>query len=116
MANQFLIKNTMQEMKTLDSTEIAALQNGTYTGVQLLGYYEKGDTPAPIVYYYVNPLTAPDPGGDDGGSVIEVQGSKFIHNFQVLYFSYFGALSDGVADDSLCIKKALTLIKESKCS
>ncbi|KKO89032.1 hypothetical protein AAW12_22980 [Sphingobacterium sp. Ag1] len=116
MANQFLIKNTMQEMKTLDSTEIAALQNGTYTGVQLLGYYEKGDTPAPIVYYYVNPLTDPDPGGDDGGSVIEVQGSKFIHNFQVLYFSYFGALADGVADDSLCIKKALTLIKESKCS
>lgn len=28
MANQFLIKNTMQGMKTLDSTEIAELQSG----------------------------------------------------------------------------------------
>ncbi|QQT56242.1 hypothetical protein I6I98_13645 [Sphingobacterium multivorum] len=116
MTNQFLTKNTMAEMRGLSACEIMALQSGCCAGVELLGYYEKGDTPAPIVYYYVNPLTDPDPGVDDGGSVIEVQGSKFIHHFQVLYFSYFGALRDGVSDDSLCVKKVLTLIKENKCS
>lgn len=51
MANQFLIKETMQLMKNLSSTEIIALQYGTYAGVELLGYHEKGDTPAPILYY-----------------------------------------------------------------
>jgi len=66
MANQFLIKETMAAMKVLSAAEITALQVETYDGVQLLGYYEKGDTPAPIVYYYMNPLTDPDPGVDDG--------------------------------------------------
>ncbi|WP_313448330.1 hypothetical protein [Sphingobacterium sp.] len=50
MANQFLIKDTIQNMKAMDSTEIAALESGTYACVQLLGYHEKGDTPAPIIY------------------------------------------------------------------
>jgi len=114
MANQFLVKETMAAMRGLSAAEITALQNGTYEGVQLLGYYEKGDTPAPIVYYLA--LINEDPGMDDGGSIIEVQDRKLVHNFQTLYFSYFGALADGVADDSLCVKKALALIKESKCT
>lgn len=41
MANQFLVKNTMADMRALSAGEITALQNGTYDGVQLLGYYEK---------------------------------------------------------------------------
>lgn len=51
MANQFLIKETMAAMKDLSVCEIEALNLGTYSGVQLLGYYEKGDTPTPIEYY-----------------------------------------------------------------
>jgi len=66
MANQFLIKDTMQLMKNLSSTEITALQDGTYAGVELLGYNEKGDTPAPIRYYLV--AGTPVPGADDGGA------------------------------------------------
>ncbi|ULT25820.1 hypothetical protein KUH03_02185 [Sphingobacterium sp. E70] len=73
MANQFLIKKTMTAMQGLSAAEITALQNGTYDGVQLLGYDQKGDTPAPIIYYYVNPLTDPDPGPKDDGSVIETE-------------------------------------------
>ncbi len=65
MENQFLIKNTMTDMRALSATEITALQNGTYDGVELLGYYEKGDTAAPIIYYLA-PIS-PDPGADDGG-------------------------------------------------
>lgn len=76
MANQFLIKNTMQDMKALGSTEIAALESGTYAGVQLLGYHEKGDTPAPIEYY-ISSTT----GTDDGGSIILVGSTKFEHSY-----------------------------------
>jgi hypothetical protein len=49
MANQFLIKETMAAMRGLSAAEITALQNGTYEGVQLLGYYEKGDAPVLLI-------------------------------------------------------------------
>lgn len=34
----------MPSMKVLDSTEIAVLEDGIYSGSQLLGWYKKGDT------------------------------------------------------------------------
>ncbi|RKE55347.1 hypothetical protein [Sphingobacterium detergens] len=93
MANQFLIKETMADMTTLSTAEIAALQTGTYDGVQLLGYHQKGDTPAPIIYYLA-PLT-PDPGPDDGGSVIHVGGIKLVHKFVgEIDARYFGVQSN----------------------
>lgn len=52
MTNQFLIKNTMADMRSLSACEITLLQSGCYAGVELLGYYEKGDTPAPITYFF----------------------------------------------------------------
>lgn len=98
MANQILIKNTMQEMRNLSSDEIAGLQGTTpfYSGVKLLGYYKPGDTPAPIVYYYA----ATEPGGDDGGSVIAVGGIKLVHHFTYgVDVLYFGAHCDGLTND-----------------
>ncbi|MGE8381760.1 MAG: hypothetical protein ACN6PN_25575, partial [Sphingobacterium sp.] len=92
MANQFLVKETMAAMRGLSAAEITALQNGTYEGVQLLGYYQKGDTPAPIIYYLA-PL-APDPGSDDGGSVITIGTTKLVHVFDtVIDVRYFGLRS-----------------------
>lgn len=89
MANQILIKNTMQEMKDLSANEVAWLQ-GTYpvySGVKLLGYYKEGDTPEPIMYY----LSSTDPGPKDGGSIVATGGIKLIHNFvgnvNVLYLA-----------------------------
>ncbi|MDR6733455.1 hypothetical protein J2X77_000296 [Sphingobacterium sp. 2149] len=32
----------MQDIKTLNSSEIATLESGIYAGVQLFGYHEKG--------------------------------------------------------------------------
>jgi len=93
MANQFLIKETMADMKALSATEIAGLQgdNPIYAGVQLLGYYEKGDTPAPIEYYLSSTSDA-----DNEGSIIEVEGLKFEYYFNgYLQSSYFGVKSDG---------------------
>lgn len=45
MANQFLIKETMDAIHDLSAHEITGLQDGMFDGVQLLDYYEKGDTP-----------------------------------------------------------------------
>ncbi|QQT32830.1 hypothetical protein I6I99_09820 [Sphingobacterium multivorum] len=102
MANQFLIKETMQSMKTLDSTEIAALESGTYNGVQLLGYREKGDTPAPIIYHYVHPVNDPNPGPDNGGSVIAVSDIKLKHTFVgEVDVRYFGASENVESSNSI---------------
>lgn len=108
MANQFLIKETMAAMRSLSAAEITALQNGTYEGVHLLGYYEKGDTPAPIIYYLAPMNTAL--GSDDGGSVIEVSGNKLYHIFIAeLDVRYFGARSEN-ANNHTFIQNALNYI------
>lgn len=71
MANQFLIKNIMADMRGLSACEIMQLQSGCYVSVQLLGYYEKGDIPESTFYYLSNTVL-----GDDGGSVIEIDTIK----------------------------------------
>ncbi|WP_104381322.1 hypothetical protein [Sphingobacterium sp. HMA12] len=104
MANQFLIKETMTAMRSLSAAEITALQNGTYEGVQLLGYYEKGDIPAPIIYYLAP--TTPDPGADDGGSVIETNGIKLVHPFNgCINVSYFGIHPNSGADITIPLQQ-----------
>ncbi|WP_294346294.1 hypothetical protein [uncultured Sphingobacterium sp.] len=58
MANQFLIKNTMADMRNLSACEIVALESGCFPGIELLGYYEKVDIPCRIKYFLsstVNP-------------------------------------------------------------
>ncbi|MDF2853387.1 MAG: hypothetical protein K0S31_4072 [Sphingobacterium multivorum] len=35
----------MADMRNLSACEVVALESGCYSGVELLGYYEKGDTP-----------------------------------------------------------------------
>lgn len=106
MANQFLVKETMAAMRGLSAAEITALQNGTYDGVQLLGYYAKGDTPAPIIYYLTPTIL--DPGSDNGGSIIELGGIKLIHHFMDhVHVSYFGATGQGLADATEGIQKAV---------
>jgi hypothetical protein len=96
MANQFLIKNTMADMRALSAAEITALTNGTYSGVQLLGYYQAGDTPDSIVYSLSNTT-----GLDDGGSLIVIGNIKLVHNFvDQIDISYFGAKKDLPVDNS----------------
>lgn len=105
MANQILIKNTLLEMRNLSTSEIEGLQGTApvYTGVKLLGYYKKGDTPAPIIYY----VAETDPGSDNGGSVVEVGGIKLLHDFgKRIDIRYFGAVGNNLNDDTNSIKNA----------
>lgn len=103
MANQFLIKNTMADLRALSATEITGLTNGTYSGVHLLGYYQAGDTPDPIDYY----LSATTD-SDDGGSVILVGGIKLVHYFaSKIDARYYGAMANDPNDQSAVIQKAI---------
>lgn len=112
MANQFLIKNKMADMRALSVAEVTALTIGTYSGVQLLGYYQAGDTPVPINYYL---STTTD--SDDGGSVIPVGGGKLEHNFVGnVNIRYFGAKGDFIQDDTQAIKNALTYANKDNVS
>ncbi|MCW8309923.1 hypothetical protein K7A41_01665 [Sphingobacterium sp. InxBP1] len=108
MANQFLIKETMDAMRNLSASEISELHAGTYEGVELLGYYEKGDTPAPIMYYLGS--TTADPGADDGGSVVQAGNIKLQHRFvgdiNALYFGCKADFKDAITsyfDNTSCI-------------
>ncbi|GAA4180752.1 hypothetical protein [Sphingobacterium ginsenosidimutans] len=96
MANQFLIKDTMVDMRGLSACEILALQSGCCAGVELLGYYEKGDTPTPIIYSLSTTLLA-----DNGGSIVETGGIKLEHQFiehvNALYFGVSVSLTDNAA-------------------
>lgn len=100
----FLEKDTMQEMRDVNSTEILLLQMGYYKGVKLNGYYAKGDTPASIEYRLSTTSDA-----DDGGSVIEVGGVKLEHDFKdgVINSTYFGSIADKLTDNTEIIQKAL---------
>lgn len=103
MANQILIKNTMADMRALSAVEITALENGMYEGVELLGYYKKGDTPAPVNYY----IAEVDLGADNGGSIVAVGGIKLLHNFgKRIDIRYFGAVGNNLHDDTNSIKNA----------
>ncbi|WP_343319385.1 hypothetical protein [Sphingobacterium multivorum] len=51
-------------MRNLSACEIVALEIGCFPGNELLGYYEKGDTPCPIKYFLSNTVNP-----DDGGSI-----------------------------------------------
>jgi hypothetical protein len=76
----------MAEMRALSASEISDLQAGLFSGILLLGYYEKGDTPVPITYFISSTLQ-----NDDGGSVIEVGSIKLEHIFVGDFsFKYFG--------------------------
>lgn len=103
MANQFIIKNTMAEMRSTTASEIKDIQDGTYNGILLLGYYQKEDTPGPIVYFLS--VTGDL---DDGGSVIEIAGIKLEHKFVgEVDVKYFGAISQLNVNQSVVINRAI---------
>lgn len=92
-----VVVDTVAELRSLSQQYIQGLVSGKYKGVQLLGYYTKGDTPAPTEYYLSD--TAEE---DDGGSVFEVGGIKLEHEFVGgLDLRYFGVTSEGDMTDTV---------------
>lgn len=100
----FLEKDTVQQMRDINSTEILLLKMGYYKGVKLNGYYIKNDTPAPIEYYLSQTTSL-----DDGGSVIVIGDIKLEHIFiGEVDVRYFGAKGDFIQDDTTYIQKTLS--------
>jgi hypothetical protein len=84
-----LNKETIADIRNLSTSEINLLKNGTYRGVTLHGYHEKGDTPSPIDYYLSDTVEE-----DNGVSIIEVGDIKLVHNFVgEVDLRYFGIVS-----------------------
>ena len=81
-----LLKNNMSSLRSISFSEINLLKKGFYEHVQLDGYYQKGDTPAPINYNLTN-----EAGIDDGGRLIVTAYGNLVHEFTDLDVSYFGA-------------------------
>ncbi|OPC25372.1 hypothetical protein BAX95_00220 [Elizabethkingia meningoseptica] len=102
LSSKFLIKNTIAEVRNMPQWEIVLLKMGKYEGVQVLGYYQKGDTPTPIVYYLSNTSTP-----DNGGSTIVVNNVRLVHDFAgSVDVRYFGAKGDGTIDNVPFVQKA----------
>lgn len=99
----FLEKDTVAQLRDLSATEVLLLKMGYYKGVTLNGYYNEGDTPAPIQYYLSDTVKP-----DDGGSVFSVGGIKLKHEFKKgVDIRYFGAKCNGYDDDTVFIQKAI---------
>lgn len=97
-----IVSETIADVRNLNQGYIDALKSGKLKGVQVLGYYQKGDTPAPIEYY-LSDTTA----SDDGGSVIDAGGIKLeVQNIIPVDYRYFGAKLDLSQDDTESIKNA----------
>ncbi|MGO1787155.1 MAG: hypothetical protein ACTHZ7_08770 [Sphingobacterium sp.] len=104
MANQFIIKDTMSDMRDMVTKDFESLEGAEpeYAGVLLLGYYKKEDTPAPIIYNLSETIE-----DDDGGSIIDIDGFKLEHDFiSSTDLSYWGAIADGNTDTSEILQKA----------
>jgi|GEM_PF-6400467 len=117
MANQFLIKETMAAMRSLSASEIDGLKgdNPIYVGVELLGYYEKGDTPTPIQYYLSEKSLA-----DNGGTFLIIRNTKFesafIDSIHASYFGYKCDFANGVGTDNVSVlTKLYEACKLYKC-
>ncbi|MDR6528061.1 hypothetical protein J2787_003480 [Chryseobacterium rhizosphaerae] len=103
--NEYLEKDTMDEMCNLTDTEILLLEMKFYKGIRLSGYYVKGDTPAPI-NYYLSASTAPD----NKGSLVTSGSIRLFHQFtREVDVSYFGAKQDNVTDNAPKFQEAANL-------
>lgn len=109
---QVLEKDTMESMRALSATELFLLKINYYTHIQLNGYYEKGDTPRSIKYYYDQESIV----DDNGGSIVEVDVTtegRFIHDFNgIIHVSYFGAKGDGILNNFYIFRTLSASLKD----
>lgn len=102
-------------MRGLSACEIMQLQSGCYVGLQLLGYYEKGDIPESTFYYLSNTVL-----GDDGGSVIEIDTIKLEFFQKAITLKNFGCVNDGNevnftgTDNKIFIDRAVNYVSRVK--
>jgi len=100
-----VVVDSIANMKNLN-TEIEA--NAT---VELLGYYSKGDGGGGTFYWDSTSIE-----DDNGGTIIEATGvvdGRWIRNYSgAVNVKLFGAVGDGVTDDTAAIQAAVDIGKE----
>lgn len=100
----FLEKDTMAEMRALSEVEVLLLKMEYYKGVNLNGYYTRGDLDSVVQYFYSDTIVE-----DDGGSVINFGTFTLRHEFiGIVNPIYFGARPDVLDfDSSVPVQKAV---------
>lgn len=87
--------DTIEKLRALSTYYLFLIKIGYYKGVRLSGYYQKGDTPAPIDYNISNSNKP-----DDGGSILVIGSLKLEHLFlNGVDMFYYGAKCDSVTND-----------------
>ncbi|WP_426791231.1 head fiber protein [Sphingobacterium sp. WOUb80] len=111
MANQFLVKDTFEDIRNISLSEVNDLNIGIYDGLLLLGYYVKGDIPVPVIYYISDTIEL-----DNAGSVIEIGNSiKLEGVYNDLSFINFGVRGgNNLIDDSIQLKKLFDYASKKK--
>lgn len=105
-----LIKKTLIDFRDISKTEVLLLKMGVYKSVELQGYYIKGDTPNPILYFLSETIET-----DNSGDIIEVDGVKFKSFFtNEIDITYFGGKkNDDTFDNApiinLLLSKGITV-------
>lgn len=85
----YLIKNTLQDVRLMTATEILLIKMKFYKGVQLNGYYSANDTPKPIFY-----TISVEEIEDNSGDKLVISDLQLITIFQnEIDLAYFGVLS-----------------------
>lgn len=108
--DEYLNINTISELRNISNRQIWALQNNIYTGIRLHGYYIKDDTPNPIVYT----ISSNQSLLDNGGNIIRTSNGNLVLESNISNVDYFGAIGDGIADDTGAIQRAMDSIKLTK--
>jgi|GEM_PF-4308448 len=102
--------NSVAEMRAMTSEQKSLLVSGVIKAVQLNGYYQADDTPAPILYFLSSKTVV-----EDGGSVFEVSGIKLIHEFgNDVDASYFGSKYGDLSDSFEPLKRCLDYVTRNE--
>lgn len=103
----YLIKNTLQDVRLMTPTEILLIKMGFYKGVQLNGYYSPNDTPKPIFY-----TISVEEIEDNSGDKLVISDLQLITIFQnEIDLSYFGVIS-GLDNMEYRINELIELFQE----
>ncbi|HWV70411.1 MAG TPA: right-handed parallel beta-helix repeat-containing protein [Pseudosphingobacterium sp.] len=105
----YLVKTTIDELRSISSSELDQIKTNYYCGVLLTGYYPDSTYDIPIIYQWEYNVDIKDNGGSIIQTNLDLTG-RFVHPFNsVVNVKYFGAKGNGLSDDTDAIQTVLDL-------